>query len=742
MGMLTALLLTAAACGPRDHLARGKAFMDKREFNRAILEFKTAIQAHPKDADAYYELGLASEATHDFQTAANAYRAATDLNPKHRDAQIRLAELMAVAGDAPILKEAKNRVHSVLDGKNDSAEALDVLALAELRLGETDLAIQDLEQTVGHFPADGSAAILLAYADVQKHDVRAAEQVLRKACADQPKSAPIRIALGRFLNQQKRPADAEAAFQDAVRVDPNNPAALLDLALVQSGEKRDAEAEKTFRALAASKDPHYRADYGIWLFQKGRRPEAIREFERIYALDPADRDNRTRLISACEQSGRRPDAEKLLTEALRKNPKDADALLSRGELMLSAGRYADAERDLNQVFRFDANRAEVHYALAHLHLARGENETYRQELAEAVRLQPDAVRTRVEFAQALAANRDYHSALVILDQAPSGEKDQPAILAERNWILWSSGDVNAMRNGVDALLAHGRSSEALLEDGALRFKAGNFTAARAAFEEAIARDPANTRAMNALVRTYAAQKQSALGISKVKEYAARQPNSAEVQEFLGQMLRTAGDWSGARAAFEKAKAADPDFTEADISLVQSDAHDRKWDAASSRLKSMLARNPADTSARLALANIQEMLGNHAAALADFRKVAQDDPQNAQALNNLAYALSENEHQPDEALKYAQRAHELAPGDPLIEDTLGWVLYRKGLYSMSVRYLEETNARRPFPVSRYHLAMAYAKAGSPDRGRTIYQAVLKTNPNLPEAKMAEQVLAGH
>jgi tetratricopeptide (TPR) repeat protein len=735
---LAILALGVAACGPRDHFAKGKSLMDRREFSRAIIEFKTALHANPKNADAYYELGLAFEATHDFQSAADAYKVATQLDPKHKNAQVRLAELMAVAGDASVLKEAKGRLQSVLDGKTDSAEAVDTLALTELRLGETDLAIQDLEPAIGRFPSDRTSAILLAYADAQKNDFQAAEAVLRKACVDQPKSAPIRIALGRFLYHRNRPADAEAAFQDALRVDPKNEPALLDLAMLQSAQGHDADAENTFRKLANLNDVHYRADYGVYLFGKGRRQDAIREFERIYAANPSDRDTRTRLIAAYELSGRQADAGKLLATALEKNPKDSDALLSRGELLLNAGRYNEAERNLNQVLRFNPNLAEVHYALAHLHLARNESATYRQELAEALRLQPAALRMRLELAEALSAAKDFNASLATLDQAPATEKNQPSLLARRNWTLWASGDLAGMRKGVDALLAQERSAEGLLQDGVLKLKTDNLQGARASLEESLAKDPSNVRAINALNQTWLAQKQPSVGISKVKEYAARAPDAPQMQEFLGQALRTSGDWNGARAAFLKAKAADPGFAEADMSLVQADAHEHKWDDAKNRLKTMLVRNPADTSARLALANIEEAMGDPHAALGEYRRIVQDEPDNAQALNNLAYALSEQEHQQDEALKYAQKAHELAPADSAIEDTLGWVLYRKGLYTMAVRYLEETNDRGPSAVVRYHLAMAYARAGNPDRGRTMFQTALKLNPNVPEAKMAEQI----
>jgi hypothetical protein len=43
------------------------------------------------------------------------------------------------------------------------------------------------------------------------------------------------------------------------------------------------------------------------------------------------------------------------------------------------------------------------------------------------------------------------------------------------------------------------------------------------------------------------------------------------------------------------------------------------------------------------------------------------------------------------------------------------------------------------VVKYHLAMAYAKAGDISRGRSTLLAALAINPNLPEAKLARQVV---
>jgi Tfp pilus assembly protein PilF len=118
-----------------------------------------------------------------------------------------------------------------------------------------------------------------------------------------------------------------------------------------------------------------------------------------------------------------------------------------------------------------------------------------------------------------------------------------------------------------------------------------------------------------------------------------------------------------------------------------------------------------------------------------------DPSNVQALNNAAYLLADYAHKPDEALKYAQRAKELSPESASVDDTLGWVLYKKGLYSAAITHLEQaSNKLKVQVVPQYHLSMAYFKSGDNRRGSQVLQTALQRNPNVPEAAMARQVQA--
>jgi tetratricopeptide (TPR) repeat protein len=581
-------------------------------------------------------------------------------------------------------------------------------------------------------------AVTLAHAKLQQKDPAGAENVLKEACAKAPHSAAVAVVLGGFYASQRKVAEAEGKFQEALAMEPNNREALLSLAVLQNYSGRRQDAEQNFKRLSGLPDKEYQPIYAMFLLQQGRRDEAIREFEKLANADPSDRLARTQLISAYQSVGRLQDAQSLLQKVLSKNPKDLDALLQRGELSVAAGKYAEAQVDLNEVRRLNPNAPEVHYMLAKLSRARGETPTARQELSEALRLNPFLLAVRIELAQDLLSDSP-KSALDVLNSAPTeSQRSSTPVVVQRNWALWLIGDKDEMRTGIDQGLSAGRTVDLLIQDGLWKLRAGQLSSARAPLEEALRLDPSQLLALDSLRQVYTAQQKPLVALQKVKEYAALQPTSAPVQSFLGTSLLIGGDRKGARAAFVAAKAADPRFVEADLSLVQLDAIEGRWDDARKRLEGVISTS-GNTTARLWLGVLEERRENHKAAIELLRKVVEAQPDNAQALNNLAFMQAEYGNQADEALKHAEKAVELAPDSATYCDTLGWVLYRKGLYGPAVKYLERASSNKGNVVWKYHLAMAYAKVGDLARGKSVLEAALKLNPNVPEAKTARGVV---
>jgi putative PEP-CTERM system TPR-repeat lipoprotein len=737
------LLVTVGACNRtpearRDaFMVRGKEYFAKANYPRAIVEFRNAAQATPKDPEPYYQLGLGFLAMQDYRTALISFRKALELNPNHVGAQLKIAQMKVNSGDAGLMKEAEAQLGTLLDGAPSNTDALDALALAQLKLADSETAAQTLDRALTQSPGDLTASVLLARTKLIQNDAAGAENVLKAACRNAPKSAAPARLLGEFYIAQRRLPDAETQLRQAVALESGDGQALLDLARVQLTQGKKQEAEQDFKRLATL--DAYKSIYGVFLFFDGRNDDAIKEFERLVKATPGDRQLRTDLIFAYRTGKRTADIDKLIADALGKNPKDVDALLQRVQTLLDRKEYGKAEADLNEVLRFQPNSYEAHYRLAKLQQARGAVRFYRQELSEALRLNPALESVRVELAKSLIADNAPKAALDILDAAPSAQKGSLAILVQRNWALWVQGDKQQLRQGIDQGLARQKSVDLLIQDAAWKLREHNTEAARTAAEQALKADPANLSALTILTEAYKEEKKSQIAAQKVGEYAARQPNSAQVQDFYGNLLISERRLPEARAALLKAKSADPKFVTADLSLATVDTLEGKIDDGRKRLQAVISVDNGNTKVRMALGVLAELKGDKKDAIDQYRKVLEGSPEDARALNNLAYLLADYGNQPDEALKYAQKAVELSPNAPAFEDTLGWILYRKALYPQAIQYLERAASPSGDVVIKYHLAMAYAREGKMARGRATLDEALKQNSNVPEAVLARQVV---
>lgn len=739
---LVAMTLLFAACKQSPEaksakfMAEGKKLLEKKDPTRAILQFRNAIQVMPRDPEAYYELGVASVDAGDARQGVIALRKALELNPKHAGAQLSLASLMTNSNDPDVLKDAQQRLQALLLDSPKDADTLHALALTELKLGEADEAEQNLELAVSSAPHELVFVVTLAQAKLAQKDPKGAEAIFKKACADFPKAPEAFVILGRFYSSQNRAAEAEQQFRQALAMDPQNGPGLLNLASLLMRTGRNTEAEEAVKKLSGRPEPTYELVYANFLFQRGRPDEGIRELERLTKQDPDNRLVRTRLVAAYQSAGKVADAQRILTDALKKNQKDLDAVLQRGELSLQAGKPVEAEGDFNTVLRLKPDSPEVHYALAKLYQSRGESLRQREELTAALNYNPSLLKVRLELAALLVADKAGQAALDTLNEAPADQRRLVAVVAERNWAYLSMDKLADAQKGVDAALAATRTPDLLLQDAILKIDAKRYSEARQSLHELLGKNPEDVRALQALVRSYALQNQTRTAVDEVKAYAAAHSKSANVQYFLGDLLLQTGDKAGARQALAATKQIDPNYTPADLSLAQLDLLQSDWKDARPELNAILSKNGEDALARLWMGMLEASVGDQAAAIADFRRVIDAQPGNAIALNNLAYLLAESGNQTEEPLKYAEKAVELDPGNPDFEGTLGWVLYRRGVYDLSVKHLESSVSKKSTALRNYHLAMAYNKAGKAERGRAALTVALRMDASLPEAKVAQ------
>jgi Flp pilus assembly protein TadD len=111
----------------------------------------------------------------------------------------------------------------------------------------------------------------------------------------------------------------------------------------------------------------------------------------------------------------------------------------------------------------------------------------------------------------------------------------------------------------------------------------------------------------------------------------------------------------------------------------------------------------------------------------LRKLIELRPDHAHAYNALGYTLADRTDRLQEAHDLIGQALKLAPDDPFIQDSMGWVLYRLGRLDEARAYLERAFKLRPDPEIAAHLGEVLWAQGQRDEAARIWRGTLQEHP---------------
>lgn len=724
-----------------EYMASGQEFFDNGDFANAAIQSKNAARAKPDEAEAYFRLAKANLSLGKALDAISAAQQAVRIDPDHTDASLLLAQFMVLQSQSEVVAQAEEIAQGVLDGESGNSDAMFILGAAKVRQGLPDEARQFLEESLAASPDNLRATMLLAKMEAAAGDLDAAEQLLRDSIDVAEDDKPARLALVQFYLGAQRLEDAQRECEQLISDHPKYAAPRLSLAMIHSRTGDKDALEEAYRGVSQLEDERYYAAYGQVLESHGKLSEAIAEYQAQMEQYPDHRGLRDRHVNALVRDGQVDVAEQQLDEYLEEEPNDADSRLQRVKLYMATDRTEQAAADLIWVLEHRSDSAEAHYLLAKTHLARSNRRLYVQSLEDALASDPNLIIARLELAQAMLASETPRAALDLIDAAPTEQAGLPVVVTSRVWTLIRLGEEAAAREMVDAALATGKTAELLLQDGILKTADKKLIAARVSLSESLELNPTNVRTLNTIALTYAAESGVGTAFQKVRTHVADYPESIPLQLALATWARRAQENAAAREAYEAAaKLGDTDLSL--IQLARMDSADGNREGAVERLSTLLEANPDHVDALVTLGQMEEAAENWDKAIEFYGSAIERNPEHPIALNNIAYLLSSKKQDLDGALQYAQQAKEYAPDHPMIDDTLGWVFYLRGVYSTAVAHLRSAAEGLPQnSVVHYHLAMAQAKSGNVDAGQRAYEQALKLDPSVPEAEEARKVLAG-
>ena len=135
----------------------------------------------------------------------------------------------------------------------------------------------------------------------------------------------------------------------------------------------------------------------------------------------------------------------------------------------------------------------------------------------------------------------------------------------------------------------------------------------------------------------------------------------------------------------------------------------------------------NTELRYSRAMVAEKLGNFDQLEQDLAYIIDKDPKNATALNALGYTLADRSRRLEEALSFIQQARNLAPKDPAIIDSLGWVYYRLGRIHEALELLQQAYVLFPDGEVAAHLGEVLWASGEKEKAMEIWEKALDQQP---------------
>ncbi|KXB29104.1 hypothetical protein AT959_20045 [Dechloromonas denitrificans] len=212
----------------------------------------------------------------------------------------------------------------------------------------------------------------------------------------------------------------------------------------------------------------------------------------------------------------------------------------------------------------------------------------------------------------------------------------------------------------------------------------------------------------------------------------RQVNSGDqyipARARAAQILQRQGRIEEARALLHDSSGNSAEKTQLLLAEAQLLREAGRNDEALTLLESALARQPDSPELLYEAALLAERVGKPELLESHLKHLIKLKPDHAHALNALGYSLAERNIRLDEAESLIAKALRLAPEDPFIMDSMGWVQYRQGKLSEALKTLEAAYAIKADPEIAAHLGEVLWQLDRKDGARRLLQEAAKQHPD--------------
>jgi len=765
-GLLTLFLILLAACNTdpkaasKRYVANGNKYFARGQYKEASILYRRALAKDLRSPDAWYGLGLTNARLGELPEARKDFSRAMDLDPGNTDAVVQLGDLdlafylLDPPGSRAFLADLKEITGRLLKKDARSFDGLRFAGNIALAENDTASAILKFQEANLVKPDQPDLTLRLVQALFAARRDEEAEKLANGLIERQKTFAPLYDALYVHYMRGNRPELAERALRQKIAGNPKQGACLIQLAFHYFVSHRLEEARLTVERLTSDPKafPDGRLEAGDYYFRVRDYPAALLQYEEGERKSPKKaRVYRKKMAEVLATQGARDVAEKIVAGLLKDDSKDPETIALHATLMLASGdphQVKAAIAELQPLIAKMPRNATIHFNLGRAYMALADQQKTdqqnrqkaREQLEAALRLDPHHAPAKLAWAELALARGEPAQAALATAEVLSEDSTNLAARLIRARALVNMAEPEKARQELGTLLQrYPGSNDGREQLAELDFREHRYKEAEAGFRALLQAN--DSRGVAGILKTEIAQGHVPAAIEFASDQVKRSPEGPDSRLAFAETLVVAGSFTAAAAQFQVLIDKNPKSSTLYLQMGEAKLSGGDIRGALAAFQTARQLAPSDLRAVLDLALLYDRTGRSEQARKEYEIVIQLQPENATALNNLAYLEAEEGVDLDQALAHAQLAQQKLPGDLDIQDTLAVVYIRKNLTNDGIRMLRDLVTRRPDSAPFHlHLALALYQKGDRPLAKRELQIALHHQPSAKEQNKIRELLA--
>jgi tetratricopeptide (TPR) repeat protein len=681
----------------------------KNQYSQIVSLLQENLLANPDDIASRTLLAMAYEKAGDQRLAVSTYTEALARAPVNINVMSQAATAFYRAGEYDKVDEVLRQVARVKLYHPD-LERLEVQGA--IRRGDITLANNILEKMLGRDPNNLLTGLSLAMLKIHQDNLPAARELVQKLMAGNPNSITAAGAMVELDIRMREPQEALEVCDEMVKRLNSVSARLLrakTLAILNKPDKAKEDFEK-----AVTIEPN---NTDAWIAKSafhlsmGESDEAVRDIRRAMSIMPANLRIQKAAISlylSSDDRNLRKEGESILESAIAANPADAELGLQKAKLLLAKN---------------TAPQIEQAYAILQSITERQPQVKEGWLLLAQIALQDSRPSRAIDACLRGLVHNPGDRALLLL-KAKAEAKISPELAMLTTRALWEIEPNNAdiAVALAEAYISTKKYDEAikLLSEETFSSDLSQQRKIKAALAEALYKNNKKAEAEKMFDELHKAEPDDPRPLLKL----IRLLEEDRLWERLLELVNTlCNDYTGSAQ-----------FVTSIADELASAANSEAGRIAEEFLNCVLQKEPNSTTIMIRLASLLQTLDRPQEAVAIYKRILEQQPDNIVAINNLAWILCEKQNNYSESLKLAKSGLEISPDYTDLIDTHGMALYRLGRLDLAAKDFEKCVSlypawQRGIVASYFHLGRCLAKLGEKNKAIQHLNKAIELNKDI-------------